>query len=448
MEQQKSKHSDFSAVFYMAIPILAELLLRMLLGNVDQWMLSRYSPTAVAAVGNANQILNMGIIVLDMVCAATTIILSQFIGAKRTQEVQKLYTLSLAIVALLSVLMSAILVLTRFQFFRWMKIPTSLVPEAEVYLIIVGATLCFQGFFMAMSAVLRSHAMMKEIMIVSMLMNVVNVLGNFVLINGYGGLPRLGVAGAAISTALSRLIGAGVLLVMMTKRIGIRFDWTLVRHPDCRLLKKIFHVGVPAAGDSISYTCMKMVILTFVNTYGALAVTSKVYLESMLPFVYIYGSAIATATQIRVGYCVGAGEAERATSLVRKSIFSAVLVSLILSTSIYICSDAVFGVFTADPEILHFVRQVLIVDLFLEVGRSVNMIMIRSLLGAGDTSFPLYCAVCSMWGVAVPLAFILGSVCGMGLVGVWIGLAADEWCRALAFILRWKSGRWKTKKIL
>lgn len=151
---------------------------------------------------------------------------------------------------------------------------------------------------MGVSAILRSHILMREIMLSSIGMNVVNVILNFVLINGYGPFPRWGVLGAAVSTAASRAVGMAFLLGFMLKRLNIRLEPSALLKPDLDLVKTIFRIGVPAAGDSISHTCMQMVLLSLINTFGTVAVTAKVYVGSILPFVYIFASSLATATQI------------------------------------------------------------------------------------------------------------------------------------------------------
>ncbi len=435
-------------VLAVAIPVLVESCLRILLGNVDQWMLSDFSDTAVAAVGNANQVMNMGIMVLEMVCSATTIILSQYIGANREKDVSKLYTLSLGMILILSVLLSLVLVGLRRQIFIWMNIPQELTNDASLYLAIVGGTLVFQGVFMGASAILRSHILMREIMIGSIGMNVVNVILNFVLINGYGPFPRLGVWGAAVSTAVSRAVGAVFLMAFMLRRLDIHLELSALIKPDLRLVGRIFRVGLPAAGDSISYTCMQMVLLSLINTFGTVAVTARVYVGSVLPFVYIFASSLATATQVKVGHLVGGRQPDMAMRLVQKSTKISMCVSFGLSLLLLAGCREVFGLFTRDELVLDMIRSILMVDVFLELGRAVNLTMIRALLSAGDTSYPMYCAFSSMWGVGVFLSFVLGKWLGLGVVGIWIGMAADEWCRGIAFLIRWKSGKWIEKRLL
>lgn len=435
-------------VLAVTIPLLVESCLRILLGSVDQWMLSDYSDIAVAAVGNANQVMNMGIMILEMVSSATTIILSQYIGAQREKDVRKLYTLSLGLILILSGLLSLALVGLRHQIYTFMHIPEELMEDACLYLAVVGGTLAFQGVFMGVSAILRSHILMREIMLGSIGMNVVNVILNFVLINGYGPFPRLGVLGAAVSTAASRAVGMVFLLVFMLKRLNVRLELSALLKPDLSLVKTIFRIGFPAAGDSISYTCMQMVLLSLINTFGTVAVTAKVYVGSILPFVYIFASSLATATQIKVGHFVGARQPDMALRMVQKSTKIAMCVSFCLSLLLMMGYRGVFGLFTQDPQVLDMIRSILLVDIFLELGRAVNMTIIRALLSAGDTTYPMYCALSSMWAVGVVLSFVFGKWLGLGIVGVWIGMAADEWCRAIAFLVRWKSGKWIEKRIL
>lgn len=450
MMQGVTYEQDFPLrpLFRIAFPVFVESFLRILLGNVDQWMLSDFSDQAVAAVGNANQVLNMSFVALDMVGTATTIILAQYIGAKREKDVRELYTLSLSIISVISLAGALFLVVFRHQIFLWMNIPPELMEDAGVYLLIVGGTLLFQGLLTGVSAIMRSHVMMREVMVVSILMNVINVLINFLLINGYGPFPRLGVAGAAIATAASRAVGAGVLLFTMSQRLDAHIELDIIRHPNKSAVFQLFRVGLPAAGDTISYNTMQIVLLSVINTFGTVAVTSKVYVGTVLPFVYIFSSSIATATQILVGQFVGAHKPQAAQKLVFKSATVSVCISFVLTLGLYLCCDQVFGIFTKNPEILQMIRQVIFVELFLELGRAINMTMIRSLLSAGDTTYPLYCALLSQWGVGVFLGYMFGVQLGTGLVGIWVGMALDEWCRAAAFVMRWKGGRWKTKQLV
>ncbi|EHI60782.1 hypothetical protein HMPREF9473_01346 [ [Hungatella hathewayi WAL-18680] len=163
-------------------------------------------------------------------------------------------------------------------------------------------------------------------------------------------------------------------------------------------------------------------------------------------FVYMCSSAVAQATQIKVGYAIGAGQEERAKRLVMKSVRTSLLLSCTFAVLLYLGSNTVFSIFTQDPEILKLAKSVMKIDMFLEAGRAVNMVMVSSLLAAGDTKTPLVCGILSMWCLAIPAGYLLGVVMELGITGVWIGFAADEWCRAIAFLIRWRSNAWQNKK--
>lgn len=440
--------SEFRPVLRLAYPIFVETMLRLLLGNIDQVMLSKSTTTAVAAVGNANQVINILILVLDVVCMATTIIVAQHIGAGKLEKLPSLYTLSVAINSFTSIVCSVILIFLQKPIFTLMKLPPELYPEASSYFTIVAAGFFLQGIFMSFSAILRSNAMMKEIMFISFAINIVNVVANLFLINGYGGFPELGATGAAIATNLSRLIGAIMIVAVYCKRIAIPLRISNLRPFPRKQMGQLFKVGLPAAGDNISYNMMQMVLLAMINGYGLTSVSARMYVSMIMVFVYMYASSIAQATQIHIGYAIGRGEYALAKSVVKSSLFTSLAVSFLLSILLYLGSDWVFFIFTSDVALLELIKQVMLVEIFLELGRAVNLVMIRALLAAGDTAFPVTCAIFSMWMVAVPIAYMLGTVCGFGMVGVWIGLAADEWCRATAFIIRWKCGRWQSKGLV
>lgn len=431
----------------LAGPLFLELVLRTLLGNIDQLMLSRYSQNAVAAVGNANQLLNMMILVLQVVCIASGILIARYIGAGRREELAQIYTLTICISICFGFLLSGVVFL-KAPIMKMMKIPNELMKDMGTYLTVVAGGFVLQGISMSFSAIFRSNAMVKEIMVISIASNVVNVLGNMVLIHGAGAIPALGVLGAAISTLLGQLSADGAFLILYLKKIKVPFDMKLIRRPDKGRMAALFRLGLPAAGDSISYNTMQLVMLTLINGYGAAAVAAKVYASMVIIFVYMCSSSIAQASQIRVGYMVGAGQYEPAGRLVMKSVKLSVGISLVLACLLHGFSDRVFSLFTEEAVVLEMIRNVTFIDIFLELGRAVNMVMVNCLLAAGDTKFPLLCAVSSMWGVAVPAGYLMGDVLGMGIEGIWIGLAMDEWCRAAAFLLRWKSNVWQKRSVL
>lgn len=129
-------------------------------------------------------------------------------------------------------------------------------------------------------------------------MNLVNVFINFLLINGWGLFPRMGVAGTALATALSRAAGVVLMSRIFVARLQFRINRQALRHPNLKTAGQLFCVGLPAAGDSFSYNCMQLLLLSLINPFGTAAITAKVYAGSVLPLVYIFASSLATGTQM------------------------------------------------------------------------------------------------------------------------------------------------------
>ena len=128
--------------------------------------------------------------------------------------------------------------------------------------------------------------------------------------------------------------------------------------------------------------------------------------------------------------------------------FLAIAINVGLATFFYVTSDIVLSVFTTDLEILGLAHNVLLVEIFLELGRAVNIVMVGCLQAAGDIRTPMLVGVFGMWLCAVPLAYLFGIYWGWGLVGIWIAMAADEILRGLLLVYRWYSGKWKNRRLI
>lgn len=214
-------------LFFMSLPIFVELLLQLLVGNIDQMMVSRVSQQSVASIVNANQIMNLVIIVLSMASTAATVILSQYLGAEDKANSSRTCMVSILMITVVS-LLSTLLVFAGYKpLYKALRVPEEIFDEASLYLLIVGACITVQGLYLIFSAIIRAFAMMKEVMIVSIVMNVMNIIGNAILINGWFGMPRLGAVGAAVSTDISKLVGLGLMILLFVKRtnvkLGLRF---------------------------------------------------------------------------------------------------------------------------------------------------------------------------------------------------------------------------------
>lgn len=437
-----------SSLLKLSWPILLELLLQILVGNVDQLMISHYSQPAVAAIGNANQIINIVIILLTVTSTANTILLSQYLGARNNLKIAEICTVSLVLNALFSLITSVVLLLFGKTLLQWLQVPVDILEEASLYLKIVGGGIILQGIYFSLVSSFRGFSYIKMTLVVSIIMNIFHVGSNYVLIFGMGAIPALGVLGVSISTNLSKFLGLVILLVLFFRYLKIELSWRYLKPFPWDSAKKILSIAVPSGAETLSYQLSQTFIMKIVNVFGLIVINTKIYVYIMAMFCYSYALAISAAMQIVMGYLIGEKNFGQVSTTVWKAIGIATLITGLITTTLYFNSDIVFRIFTDNEEILKLGQQIFFIEIFLEIGRAVNIVMVRALQAAGDIKTPVTVGIGGMWFIAVLGAYILGIVLNFGLVGVWIAMALDEIIRALIFIYRWQSGRWQQKILI
>lgn len=436
-------------VFHLSLPIFAELLLQLLVGNVDQFMLSHFGSAAVSAVGNGNQVMNVVVIVLETMSSATTILLTQHIGAGRQGEAcDEIATVGVAVSAAFSAVMGLLLLCAPHVVFTILRTPAEAFDSACLYTRIVGGTVLVQGLYIELCAVLRSYTLLKEVVTASVVMNLLNVAGNAVLINGWLGLPRLGVTGAAISTCVSKAVGLTLVIWTLRQKCGVRFSVKYLRPFPMETFQRLLGIATPSGAEALSYNVSQIFILRFINLMGTTVIATKVYASMLANVAYVYSIAVAQATQILIGYMLGARKLGEVTRRVWSTIRIALVISELLTLCIFLFSDPIYSIFTPDPAIHALGRQIILVEFALEIGRSVNIVMTRCLTTAGDVWYPVIVGISSQWLVAVLGSWLLGHVLGGGLVGIWAAMACDEGLRGLLFLLRFRKGTWREKRLV
>ena len=439
---------DNKTIFMMSLPIFVELLLQLLVGNIDQFMISKYSQEAVAAIGNGNQIMNIVIVVLNVMSVSTTILISQYLGAKNKSKGSEVSTASLLISSVFSILITILVILFNKQLFMWLKVPNEILAETSRYTVIIASFVLIQGIYMTINSILRSYALMKEVMYVSILMNMINIIGNAILINGLFKAPRLGIVGATISTNFSKCIGLIAVTIILIKKVDIKISLKYLKPFPIDTIKKLLFIGLPSGGESLSYNLSQMIILKVVNIFGTSVIATRVYGNMLANVCYVYSLAIGQATQVVIGYLIGAGREDEVENRVWSVSVISLVVSLVVTILIYFNSDAVFGIFSKDPVVLALGKKIIFIEIFLEIGRAINIVMTKCLIAAGDVYYPVLTTLTFSWVVAVGGSYILGVKLGLGLQGVWLAMMMDELIRAVIFAIRFKSCKWKNKSMI
>ncbi|MFD1779610.1 MATE family efflux transporter [Fredinandcohnia salidurans] len=435
-------------LFALTWPIFIELLLHMLMGNADTLMLSMYSDNSVAAVGVANQILSLIIVMFGFIATGTAVLVAQHFGANNEKSAAEVSVVSVIANLIFGLILSLIVFVWSKKLLLLMDLPVELLDEADSYLRIVGLFSFLQALIMTIGAVIRSYGFTRDTMYVTIGMNILNVIGNYIFIFGPFGLPVLGVEGVAISTSVSRLVGLLVITYLLIKRVdhGLPFKkvFTLPKQHIQNLLK----IGIPSAGEQLSYNSSQMIITYFITIMGTQALTTKVYAQNLMMFIFLFSIAISQGTQILVGQMIGARQINDAYLRAIKSLKLAILISAVMAIVFSIFKVPLLSIFTNNQDIIKTGGVLILLTIILEPGRAFNLVLINALRAAGDVKLPVYMGILSMWGICVPIAYVLGVHFELGLIGVWISFIVDEWLRGIVMLWRWRSRAWEKKSFV
>jgi len=447
-QNNKLEINENTSMFILAGPIFMELLLNILLSNVDTVMLSNYSQNAVGAVGNANQMMFMFIILFNVIAGATGVVVAQYLGAKKTENMNQIYSLAVIFNLLLGFLVSFVAFFASGSLMKLLKVDAMQVGDAVAYMKIVGGFLFLQAGYNVMVQILRCHGYTRVGMYISLAVNMVNIVGNWLFLYGPLKFLGLGVAGVAISTVTARVLALTVALTIFFRlKIGRISIKELNPFPG-KIFVKMLRIGVPSAGENMVYSFYQLILMSFINPMGASAANAKVYANTLMSFSVVFANAMAQATQIVTGHLVGAGREEAADKRVMKTLRTALPVSVLIATINCLICPITLKIFNCDAATLVLVRQVLMVGIFLEIGRTTNLVVIGSMKASGDVLFPVFVGMAVMWGVGISVGYSCGVLFSLGVAGVFMGTAADECVRGIIALTRWKRGKWKGKTVV
>lgn len=417
----------------------------MMLGAVDTIMLSQYSDESVAAVGVVNQIVMLAFLIFEVINIGTSVLCSQYLGAKMQKNMVQVVGVALLFNLVIGLLISASLYSGATTLLGWMGLRPELLNYGIGYMQIVGAFAFFQAISFTISASLRSADKAIYPMMVTVLVNIMNIIGNYSLIFGKLGMPALGAEGAAISTSVARGVSMVVLFVILFRKHIPRFPLYYFRPFPWVELKNLLKVGLPSAGENMSYSFSQVVITYFINILGNNALATRTYTVNIVMFVYLFAIAMAQGGAISIGHLVGQKKIRAAYLLGKYVMRLSILVSLVLSCVWAASGHFIFSMLTDNQEIIKMGVTIMIVDIIVEIGRAVNIYATNALRSAGDVNFPFYVGVAVQWTVSVGFSYLFGIHWGWGLVGMWCAFLLDENIRALLFVKRWNSMRWAKK---
>jgi Na+-driven multidrug efflux pump len=315
------------------------------------------------------------------------------------------------------------------------------------FLRIIGAGFVGRALLAALTNILAARGLTLWNLGVSVAIVGLNIVFNILLVGRLFGLPCLGVQGVAVATVLSWGIVSLATLAVVVRRLGFHPSWVLLALGWKRILRHLARIGIPSAVEPVAYQLFQVALASQVVRLGTFSLTARVYAANIsnLPVLFSYG--LAFGAQILVSHLVGAGDFARADRRLKAAVAWGAGLACLGSLVLACLGPSVMGLFSRDAGIVALGSLLLWVDLLVQPAKAANIAITFSLRAAGDSRFPAIVGSTLMWTVGLGAALGLAFGAGLGVVGIWLGMAVDEWTRALVNGWRWRSGAWQRKGV-
>ncbi len=432
----------------LALPIFFDMLLRSLTMVANTTMISSVNVDWVAAMSAGNQVMVLFLSIFSFLSVGCSVVVAQALGAKNANLATRAIHLSLAFNAALGAVCAFLLFLLAYPLLRLLHVPDELVPLSYDYLHILGLALLFDAIGIVMAAIIRVKNHATLILIISAGMNFVSIFGNGVALFGWFGLPVFGLKGVAIATLVSRVVAIFPLYYAMTRVAKVHIFAGLFVNLRWEIFSKILRVGLPSAGENLLWMGQYMVAFGFVATCGATALGVQAIYMQISSFIFLFGSSVSIANEILIGHLVGARKFDAAYNRSLRTLKIGVLVTWAVLAGFFLLREQIMAFLGLPEAHREMMRPLFWLSLVLESGRTFNIIMVNSLRAAGDAKFPFAVGVVFMWGVSLPIGWLVGLHWGWGILGIWLGFCFDEWGRAVCNTWRWRSRVWQSKRLV
>lgn len=402
-------------ILQIALPAMAENVLQMLMGVIDNYFVAHISLAAVSGVAIANNIITLYQALFIAMGSAISSLLARSIG--QGDEGRELKYMADAI--MLTLLLSIFIGLLNLVFGR--PILVALGARSQVlgngysYLLVVGGLMVALAMLTTLGAIVRVKGLAKIPMHVSLLTTILNALMSGLSIYVFD----LGVLGVAWSTVLSRWIGIMILASFLPMR-------AIIRKIKVRLNLEMLSLALPAAGERIMMRLGDLFILMIVVHLGTRIVAGNAIGESISQFNYMPGMAVATATLIPIAQFVGSQKDDDIEPFVKEAFKLSTIIMVIFSLFIFLLSSTLIAYFTEDKIASNAARVVLFFSMISAPATSGTLVYTAVWQGLGNSKLPFYATTIGMWFVRILLGYFLAIQLRLGLEGVWLATAMDN----------------------
>ncbi|MGM7636808.1 MATE family efflux transporter [Bacillus sp. Hm123] len=424
-------HNRKITLFSLASIIFIEQVFRVLQGNIDILVLGKVSNDAVATVGLINQIMALSFIFVSIAVLGTNILFSYYYGERNYLKMSQMMASGMAFVLCVAIVLSVGLIIFSEEILLTMGLDDSLVDLGNEFFMILAFSIPIQGINSVFLVYLRNVQMRRVIIVTLIISTIVNFIGNISSLFLFESVHNIMLV-VAIMTGVSYLIPFFVYGYFILKSDIVQLK---VKYIHSSNVKEIFRLGAPTAAEQFSYMIFQLFLSWVVLSWGLEQLKAKTYVQTWSEFIFLFTITIGQATQILLGQRLGANKVEEVVPIVSKSIKVNCVVSVMLSLLLYLLHDHLVAFYHLNDSIAMYIASMLLITIFLEPFRAINVNLISSLYAMKDTKF-VFISIFSLWFIVVPILFIFKNE--LTIVDVWMIMVGDELFRSILFFLRWR----------
>ncbi len=445
--KEKPYYFSNRALKRLIAPMIIEQFLAILVGMSDSIMVATVGEHAVSGVSLVDNIFILLIYLFAALATGGAVVMGQYLGQNKHEKANRavnqliLFTALFAICIMIGLYLARNLILHRV----FGAIEANVMEASKTYLLIVSASIPFIALYNAGAAVFRTMGNSKVPMYLSMMMNAINVGGNAILIFGFG----MGVAGAATSTLVSRVISAvAIIFLLCSPEHLLHLERPFSFKLDFGMLKKIAYIGIPNGLENGMFQLGKIMVLSMITGFGTAAIAANAVSNIIATFQVLPGMSVGMAVITVCSRCVGAGDYEAARYYTRKILKLVHILIIVFSVTTLVALPCIMYLYNLSDAAMTFTKQIIWYH-----GICCMLIwpeaftLPNTLRAASDVKFCMILSIISMWVFRIAFSYIIGVRMGMGVLGVWIAMTIDWAVRAVLFIIRYRGKRWQHKSI-
>lgn len=449
MEQQQHMFTN-RMIRNLLIPVVLEQLLNSIMGTADTMMVSNVGSAAISAVSLVDSINVLIIQAFSALAAGGAIVCAQYIGQRNKEKANESARQVLFIITAISVAVSLICLVFQKPLLRLIfgSVEAEVMRASEVYFFYTALSFPFIAAYDSAASIFRAQDNTRGPMTISMISNVMNIAGNAIMIWVF----HMGVAGAALSTLISRIFCAVVVLIQLRKEregqeIVVR-DYFKIR-PNWSMIKRILGIGIPSGVENSMFQLGKLAIQSTVSTLGTAAIAAQAMTNILENLNGIAAIGVGVGLMTIVGQCLGAGRKDEAVYYIKKLCVIAEIVVLTSCLIVFALTKPVtiLGGMEKESADMCF-HMVMWITIMKPLVWTMAFVPGYGLRAAGDVKFSMITSCCTMWACRFCLCVFLIRVMGFGPMGVWIGMFADWTVRSIIFTWRFHSRKWLQHKVI